>query len=251
MPEIKAYSVQETCEGTGGIVFAKYNVVARRIGASMYGDGDFHSVTCNRAAWADEFAERGSVPASAAIWAGWWFECTGCGRRISEDLPSAWENDVGRDEPLRGQQLLYARWEPEHVIGDMDTAIFCRKSCNDAHVAHEAERKRRQDRAVEAFKRRILKRFPDATFPDAGDDEQSPYRRNHHAYATMEKGRWRVRQIHVAFIFPGMKIAPASLDYNPQSWNSREQRKPSLHCCHGDREAFEAWANGEKLEAAA
>ncbi|WP_257556484.1 hypothetical protein [Sphingobium sp. CFD-2] len=242
MPEIKAYSVQETCEGTGGIVFAKHNVVARRIGARRHGDGDFDSVTCHRAPWADRYAEDGHVPASAAIEAGWWFECAGCGRRINEDLPNAWAQEMGRDEPLRGQQLLYARWRPDHIIGYMDTAVFCRKACKVRHDRHEAERERRQNRAIDAFKRIILKRFPDAAICDNVGDDEPYYRRHHHAYATTVKGRWRVKQIKVAFAFPGMKIAPASLEYNPQSYDMREHRKPAFRCCNGDKEAFEAWA---------
>ena len=249
---LKAYSVQETCEGTGGIVFAKHAVVARRVGASIYGDGDFSGVTCRRAPWADEFADRGGVPASAAIWAGWWFECTGCGRRIDEDLPSLWESEVTADEKLAGQQLLYARWTPDHVIGDMDGLTFCRKSCEDAHTAHEAERRRRQQRAIEAFKRIILKRFPDAVIPEIASDEPAVFwMRPHHAYATMRKGRWRIEQISVSFEFPGMQIGRASLDYNPRSYDKREARRPAYRCCNGDKAAFEVWAGTTKTEAAA
>lgn len=246
MPPLRAYSVQETCEGTGGIVFAEHNVVARRKGAYIFADGDFHSVTCNRAPWADKYAERGSVPASAAIWAGWWFECTGCGRRIDDDLPHLWEGEVGSKEPLRGQQLRYARWTPDHVIGDMDEAVFCRKSCKVAHDKHEAERKRRQHRAIEAFKRIVRQRFPDAVILENGPPEVSFWMRPHHAYAAMRHGRWRIEQVRVAFEFPGMQFGPASLDYNPTSHFTREQRKPAYFCAGGDREAFEAWAKAKK-----
>lgn len=249
MSMLKAYSVQETCEGTGGIVFAKHNVVARKKGSQQFADGDFGSVTCNRAPWADEFAERGSVPASEAIHHGWWFECHGCGRKIDEDLPSLWESEVRNGEPLKGQQLLYAQWRPEHVIGNMDTAIFCRKSCKDHHDAHERERKRRQKRAIEAFKRIILKRFPDVTFPPDPECDAPYYRRSQHAYAEKRGDRWRLTQIIVYFNFPGMAIAPASLEYRFQSDTPREKRKPAYHCCNGDREAFEAWANPEKAAA--
>lgn len=250
-PKLKAYCVQETCEGTGGIVFAKHAVVARRRGAQIHGDGDFSGVTCHRAPWADKFAERGSVPASAAVWAGWWFECTGCGRKINEDMPYLWESEVGGDEKLRGQQLLYARWTPKDVIGDMDAMVFCRRSCQMAHAAHEAERQRRQDSAIEAFKRIIRKRFPDAVIPENDPADASFWNRRHHAYATKRRGRWRIEQIRVGFEFPGMQIAPATLEYNPKSYEERERRKPAFHCCNGDKEAFEAWAATSKAEATA
>lgn len=241
-PVLKAFAVQETCEASGGIVFANHAIVARRRGANIYGDGDFSGVTCRRAPWADRFAERGSVPASAAVWAGWWFECSGCGRKIDEDMPCLWEGEVDSDEKLRGQQLLYARWSPDHVIGDMEAMVFCRESCKVAHDAHETERKRRQERAIEAFKRIIHKRFPDAVIPASSRTDVSFWNRPHHAYATKQKGRWRVEQIRVAFEFPGMQIAPASLDYNPKSYETHERRRPAFHCCNGDKEAFEAWA---------
>lgn len=242
---MRAFSVQETCEDTGGIVFARHAIVARRRGAQIYGDGDFHSVTCRRAPWADRYADVGSVPASAAIEAGGWFECSGCGRRINDALPEQWEHEVEAGESLCGQQLLYAKWQPKHVIGDMDTAVFCRKSCKVAHDAREAERKRRQERAIEAFKRIILRRFPDAVIPDGPAVEGEPiWRRDHHAYASMANGRWRVKQVRVAFGFPGMKVGFASLEYYPQSHHSRAERAPAFSCCNGDREAFEAYAKG-------
>jgi hypothetical protein len=139
---LRAFAVTETCEGTGGIVFARHNVVARREGACQFSDGDFHSVECRRAPWADQFASDKIVPVSAMIWAGWHFECTGCGRRIDEDLPSAWENEVAPGEPIKGANLRYARWNPDHVIGYQHSLVFCRRACQVAYDKEEAEKKR-------------------------------------------------------------------------------------------------------------
>ena len=82
---IKAYIVQEEDEGTGGVVFAKTNAQARRIGAHEYGDGDWDSVVCRRAPWADEYVAAGHVPTRAYLQMGWYWECTGCELRMSED----------------------------------------------------------------------------------------------------------------------------------------------------------------------
>lgn len=82
---MKAFSVQETDERTGGIVFAKTNAQARRQGSSAYSDGDFHSVECYRAPWADRYALQGYVPTNAMIANGWHYECWHCGQYLPDE----------------------------------------------------------------------------------------------------------------------------------------------------------------------
>jgi hypothetical protein len=99
---LKAFSVLETCEHTGGIVFAKTNAQARRIGAGLYADGEFDGVECRRAPAFDVFSP-GPV-SSLEMWRrGWWFEC-GCGRRLDSD----WADDHPRPrEPREYRGELY------------------------------------------------------------------------------------------------------------------------------------------------
>lgn len=241
-----AYSVTEPDEGTGGIVFATSAIAARRIGADLYCDGEFSYARCRRAPYADRYAATAQVPASALVGAGWHFECSGCSVRIDTDLPDRWRDEAGPTDTFReilAAARRYRHWHSDAVIGDQNGAVFCDAACQAKHLAHEAERKRRQARAIEAFKRRVLKRFPDATFPENNPDNQAPtWLQHHHAYAKMRNGRWRLRQIRVAFAFPGMVHGHAELSYNPQSYHTRNERKPAFTCCAGDKEAFEAWA---------
>lgn len=82
-PPLRAFAVQEEDEGTGGIVFARHAVTARREGAAEYNGGDFSGLSCRRAAWADEYAP-GPVPATIMVQHGWWMHCHGCDRKVGE-----------------------------------------------------------------------------------------------------------------------------------------------------------------------
>ncbi|SEM52789.1 hypothetical protein SAMN05192583_0521 [Sphingomonas gellani] len=64
---LKAYTVLEHDERTGAIYFARHAIVARKAGAAEYGDGELSYVTCNRAPWADRFADTGAVPAAVMV----------------------------------------------------------------------------------------------------------------------------------------------------------------------------------------
>lgn len=80
---LKAYVVTETCESTGGVVFARFHAEARRVGASRFGDGDRESVECRRAKEFDAYAP-GPISPLVLIDHGWFMECM-CGRRLDQD----------------------------------------------------------------------------------------------------------------------------------------------------------------------
>ena len=108
-----AFAVQEDTEGTGGIVFSRSSIEALRKGASTFGDGDIHGWSARRAQWADSFAATGEVPMAVAVECGWWSECHGCGRTISQD-------DLDeRGLPASG------------VIGSLAGATYCCQQCVD------------------------------------------------------------------------------------------------------------------------
>ena len=227
----KAYAIHEEYENTGGIVFAHHAVVARRIGAGEYADGEFDQVSCRRASWADCYADTGKVPVAAMVDNGWYFDCFGCGRRIDLDL---------YDEPG------YESWSPHDIIGYQHTAAFCRQGCKDDHEAHEAERKRRQQRVIERFGRIVLRKFPDAILTDG-----EGYRAKARAYANHTKGRWIIEQVRVPFTYPGMQYGPGSLDYDRYPHNRTVKAKPHFTCAGGDVAAFEAWAAAHSRHALA
>ena len=233
MGALKAFAVLEEDENTGGIIFAKHAVTARRIGANEYAGGEFGYVRCHRAPWADQFAGTGIVPASVMVENGWHFECASCGRQIDSDL--AWLYDDGIEEPdTTDTALRYKGWTPDHVIGSQNSLVYCNRQCKDENDAYEAKRKRIQDRAIRLYERHILRRFPDAEIVRGDDRYMRP-----HAYATKHKGRWRLTQVAVSFNFPGMKYGPACL-LRDERYDKREPA--AFTCCGGDREVFEAYA---------
>lgn len=217
---VLAFTVQEDTEGTGGIVFAKTNAQARRQGAGEFGDGDFNSVTCRRAPWADQFAEQGWVPVRAYIDAGWWWHCTGCEKRISHDAEFEGEPD----------------WTADDIVEEKRGVAYHNAACQAADIAYQAERVRRQDRAIARLKAVVARRFPDVVFSEKRPGGMNP----HHAFACRGPKGWRVSQAVVSFDFPGMTIGPAQLRYDDMY--GRKRNKPHYTVPNGDRAAFEAYA---------
>lgn len=221
--QLLAFAVQEDTEGSGGVVFAKTNAQARRFGACEFGDGDFHSVSARRAQWADRFAEQGWVPVSAYLDAGWYWFCSGCDRRIADGEEFDGEPD----------------WTVNDVIEPKRGYAYHNQACHDAAMAYEAERVRRQDRAIARFKAIVARRFPGVVFSEKKPGGLDPQ----HAFVSRGLKGWYTSQVVVSFDYPGMKIAPATLRYEH---SSSQRSKPYYTVCAGDREAFETWAKSVK-----
>ena len=117
IPLLRAFKVTETCEDTGGIVFAKSNAQARREGASIFADGDWYGVECRRAPEFDRFSP-GPVPESAMMDAGWyqWCKC-GCERKISGGYVEDQERDEEREAWVdkRDGSVWCSRWAPMNL----------------------------------------------------------------------------------------------------------------------------------------
>lgn len=228
MGDLLAYAVTENDEGTGAVLFERHAIVAKRLGADEFADGDIGGVSCRRARWADDYADK-PLPATVMIAHGWHFECNGCGIRIDEDS-------------LRELRL------PAHgVIGSQYSAVYCCTRCRRKHLSLQRRKEAEQQRAIEAFKQIVRRRFPSAEFVD---QHENPNWR-HHAWVTCRHGEkgWVWEQVVVAFTFPGMQIAPATLRMPDWPWRGYGHGnrfigplKPYFSCCNGDREAFEAYA---------
>lgn len=218
---MKAYAVTEECESTGGIVFAEHPVVARRLGANEFNNGEFSGVSCRRAPWADAYVGN-AIPVSVMIDHGWHFECWGCGERIDEDWLR--ENDL----PLGG------------VIGTQHSAIYCCEICQCRDQLRAAIKRDHERRAIKALKQTVARRFPGVVFSAQGN--WSP-----HAYATQREGTWYVAQAVISFDFPGMKYGSATCRIEREQQNHQfiGPIKPEYSCCFGDKEAFDAWVIGE------
>lgn len=211
LPPMKAYAVTENDENTGGIIFARYAVAARRVGSQTFGDGDFYGWSCRRAPWADHCAETGKVPAGLCIAHGWHFECHYCSKTIRNE-----------------EDCMYRAWDWTFVVGDQHGAVYCDRGCELAAQKQRATEKRLKARVLARYTKRLTARFAGITV--LGFDQQY---RGSHIYINH---RGRVEEFSIRFDWPGQKYGSASFD-----WRRRE-RKASIHCCSGDKEAFEAFA---------
>lgn len=218
--KLRAWSVTEEDEGTGGIVFAKHGIVALKDGASQFGGGEWEYYKARRAPWADRYAEDGNLPASAMVDAGWHFECSGCGIRIDEDLP-----DMHR---------AYRDWTSDQVVGTQ-YAAWCTLKCQEQHQAERVDRKRYEGLIADMMERLVKRRFPDVQII------RNRERLDPHVSVQKEHGFWRLQQATVSFDFPGMQHGPAH--YRWDRFSSYGEKNAHFTCCTGDKEAFEAFAS--------
>lgn len=214
---LKAFAVTDKDEGSGGVVFAKTNVEARRVGAAEFGDGDFAAFDCRRAPEFDRWASRGAVPLLALYEAGWWQECVGCERRIQQD----WD-----DEPLNPRET--------------PRGLYCTPACKRWDDEERAKRERHEARALRAMERSLLRRLPAAEI--VRDKSDAMHRA--HAYVRRDQfGRWRIHQAVVAFRFPGAQHGLASFRADDRHSTHFDRKPPGLYVPAGDRAVFDAWRN--------
>lgn len=199
---LKAYAVYSNYDPDdgSGIFFATSNAAARRQGADEFGDSDFHSVSCNRAPWADIYVP-GPVPFKALFHKGWWQECSHCGTRISQD------DEEYREQPFDIQE------RPPHV--------FCDIKCLSLYD-HEQQiiRGLRWD-AVEYETTRFSTRFPYLSLDGAP-----------HAHIKKHNGTYHVGQLVLYFTFPNATCGGGTWRFD----HIGEQ--PHLSVSNGDLEAF-------------
>ncbi len=217
---LKAYSVLEHDEYTGGIVFARTAAQARRDGANAFHGGDPDYVFSRREPWADAYVETGQVPAALAVAHGWNFECW-CGARISED------EHVDRGLPIEG------------ILGTVNGSAYCSQACVDHEREHKRQSAIHKGAMLGILREMLIRRMPDARILED----------RLHAYAQEDDGIWIVDEASVHFEFPGMKHGPASLDLR-RGYRVIGPLRPTFHCCGGDREAFESWALEQKAKRA-
>lgn len=204
---LKAFSVQEEDEGTGGIVFASSNVVARRLGANLYNDGEFAGLMVRRVAWADEYAP-GPVPELVMVEHGWWFECMGCGVRIDESLEA--DNEDGTFRTLKPVELGHN--------------LYCSDECHTAYVTDRAARKGAEALAAAALEAELGAKFPGVTIVGPT-----------HVYVIKVDGIYAPKQVVVSFSFPGSTVGLGRYRIDEIG------EAPHLTVCAGDKDAWDAW----------
>jgi len=217
-PEARvAYTYNETDEWTGGVVFARSNIEARRMGANLLNMDEIGGLTVQRRPDFDQYADTG-VPARVLVEEGWWLECFGCDLRIS---------DCGMEDaglPVSG------------IVGYEQGRVYCSHTCRMESQAEDAARDAFGKAFLDMLQDVVRSRFPGAAI-HFGDGR-------HHAYVPRY---WPlvVQQASVEFDWPGQKIGPASLEYRHAGDHGRPligPVRPEFRCCYGDREAFEAFA---------
>lgn len=222
----RAYAVLETAEDTGGIVFARHAVVARRQGADEFAGGDFSGVTCRRMPGLDRYAEEGVVPASVLIECGWHFECW-CGERINEDRLAE------RDLSTAG------------VIGSDRSVVYCSAACLARHEQEKIERVAFEAEVLDRLKAYVLRRLPDAEF----DDREAWQGRVH---ARCIDGVWMWDWAILSVVFPEMAVAPATcrFEFHPICRSPSGCIVPRWECSVGDLAAFEVFVAEQRLKRA-
>jgi len=215
------------------IVFVHSHIAAKRRWANEHGDGDRYiaGISAKRAKGWDKYSP-GPVPPLEMIEDGWWFECSGCGTKVSRDEigePIGYDDAESED----AAKLLPIMAPVEHG----HHSVYCHQGCMDHELAFQARQKHYSARIYAWLERRILRRFPDAEIIRGG----GMFKRNIHI--TRNKfGRLYVTQAYVSFGWPTSKIGPATFRIDQDEMGRRIPRNAFFACCNGDREAFEAWA---------
>ena len=212
--DMKAYAVLEECENTGGVVFAKHAIVARKMGANEYNGGEFDGVSCRRAPWADKYFGM-DVPVRAMVENGWHFECDYCGSRIDEDY------------------LADTRRAVDGVIGTQHSMAYCDKDCARHGISIRRRRKEREAEAISAFTAIVVRRFPEAVPADGWKP---------HAHVSHASGGpgWHWHDVEVAVTLPTLTY-PVTFRTVRVPGNTIGPRKAGYFCSAIDREAFETY----------
>lgn len=231
------------------IIFARSSVEAKRRWSREHWNGDeIAGISTKRQPEWDQYAVQGYVPALDLIYAGWWFECHGCGTQIAAEYIG------GRDRSHfdAADYALDREYGPDLTVPVMEPVelpaqrVWCCAQCRDDDLAERAKIKRWQERVLAWLDRRVMKRFPDAKL------SSDPSNLGRHCYIARDKGLYTVKQAFVSFEWPGRKFGPASLrldsPYRGSSEWGKAPRRASVACCNGDREVFEAYANRTKTQ---
>lgn len=206
-----AYAVQEEDEGTGGIVFARSGIAARRDGAAEFNGGEFGGLTCRRAPWADEFAP-GPVPLIVMARNGWWHECPGCGARVGQ----------GYDNEKRD------RFDMVEVAN----GLYCRPTCRVRHLDREARNTIADAMEIHGLRHALWLHAPGVTLTEHS------YVRHTVDFAKGEADGYAAAW--VGFTFPGAISNTGRFGYD------KPGEKPHVTVLASDKAAWDVWRESTK-----
>lgn len=247
------------------VMFCTSDISAKRKLACELGC-EISDLSARRQPGWDQYAATG-VPALVKIDAGWWYECEGCGTKISEEYIGTRERsgdgwDDGYLDREYGEQIDRPEMAP---VEPRRGHVWCHQSCYDEDFAARTQRRRWEERVHAWLVRRLLARMPDAEplpLPPAEPGQCSVYGGPpDHSYVYVSQGKRsyaRVKASHggyesrficghevceasLHFRWPGAKYGPATLRICDERYTGKP-RQAQFFCPGGDREAFEAWA---------
>lgn len=231
---LKAFACMEPYENTGGILFAKSNIEARKWAANEWHDGDIAGMSVKRAQWADKYGSGSKIPIADMVDVGWHFECMWSGLRIDSDL---YENP----RPVYNEETK--EWKDDDFlvgkspVGFQNTWGFACQEYADLYDEKERKRKEFEEEWLKYYRGLVLKTFPDAILIPAKENSWQ----GEHIYSS----NGIVQSVTIPFEFPGVKHWAALKVYREYS-----QRigpiQPHFTCAQGDLEEFEKWAKEQK-----
>ncbi|MBS7671595.1 hypothetical protein [Croceicoccus gelatinilyticus] len=188
-----AWIVTDKEDFKGAVVFAVDETHARGKGARVLcDDDDISYIEARRFPDGDQFYDAGPIPASFLAHSGFTFECSGCGRTISEDECH--------------ERALYL----DDVQGTQDSSVYCNIVCEAEDRLSRARATMIEQRFIRRAKRLIRARFPKASFDSLRGAPRAD------AYARYAEGQTRLQQGSVDFIVPGL-AHPVSLKFDRRS----------------------------------
>lgn len=214
---LKAFSVIDKEEHTGGIVFASTAKEAERKGAIKYEMYDPRVTPSTRAPYADCYSDTGIVPASTLIENGWTFSCSSCGETIDDDAFN--ERD----------------FYPCDVCGNQDGPIFCNKTCKAKYEYIKA--------LTEHFGlrwRRRLARLVKSKIPSAQIIPETIMTK---PYVDKTKNGYKINDIRVEFKIPEIEdfkglIKVKRSKYENNAQGGKKARRITFSCEKRHEDAF-------------
>lgn len=238
MSNKKAYYARDTYYNENHeIYFAETNLQARKWFSNEHNNGELGGIKVTRMPWADKHADKGYVPKTELFDNGWWHECWGCGREISEG--EADEYLYYRENSDDNFEEGYGEINPV----DKGQAIFCNDNCMKHHDKREALKKQVEDTCYKMMCRALKEKLPDAKpRSNTGD-----FLKDFHAHIeTHDDGSFKVKQCRLHFSTPVTKY-PCTIQLKEQ-----EYRGDSLYdgvetlCANYDGEAMKKWVAEQK-----
>lgn len=239
---LKCFVISDDDPEQTRVMFVKSSIEAKRWWSNHFWNGDeIAGISARRKPEWDQFATTG-VPALAMIDDGWWFECHGCGTRISDEfigtrdrLHRGWE-DYQLDREY-GEDLTIPVMEPVEASGQR---VWCCQQCRDDDEAERALIKNYGERVKVWLMRAFMRRYPELCPAEGlGDGYSNP---RSHVYIARRKGRLTVEQVIIHFSWPTAKIGLGTYRID-QQWHYGEgkPRRAELYVAGGDKAAFEAF----------